>query len=124
MIEGRVEGKVLLRENSVTVGKNGRVKADIYAKSVTVEGEVEGDLLGQEEVLVRQSGKVRGNIQAPRVSLDSGCRFQGSIDMDKPKQAAPQQVAAPKREPAVKAQPEKPVEGRTPPLKPAARGTS
>jgi cytoskeletal protein CcmA (bactofilin family) len=82
LIEGRVEGKVLLKQNGVTIGRNGRVKADVFAKTVVVEGELEGDLNGQEEVVIRQSGKVRGNIQSPRVSLDSGCRFQGSIDME------------------------------------------
>ncbi|MDX1382051.1 MAG: polymer-forming cytoskeletal protein [Thermoanaerobaculia bacterium] len=82
IIEGRVEGKVLLKKNSVTVGRNGRVKADVFAKTITVEGELEGDLSGHEEVIIRQSGKVRGNIHAPRVTLDSGCRFQGSIDME------------------------------------------
>ena len=88
LIEGRIEGKVLLQKNHVTVGKNGRVKADVFARSVSVEGEVEGEVIAQEEVSVRPSGKVRGNIQAPSVTLDSGCRFQGSIDMDK---ARPQQ---------------------------------
>ena len=82
MIEGRVEGKILLKKNSVTIGRSGRVKADVFAKTVTVDGEVEGDLSAQEEVVVRQTGKVRGNIHAPRVTLDSGCRFQGSIDME------------------------------------------
>ena len=82
IIEGRVEGKVLLKKHSVTIGRNGRVKADVFAKMVMVEGEVEGDLSGHEEVIIRQSGKVRGNIHAPRVTLDSGCRFQGSIDME------------------------------------------
>jgi len=83
VVEGRIEGKILLQKNHVTVGKNGRVKADVFARSVTVEGEVEGNLVGQEEVVVRPTGKVRGNIQAPNVTLDSGCRFQGAIDMEK-----------------------------------------
>ena len=54
----------------------------MYANSITVEGEVEGDLIGKDEVVIRQSGKVKGNVAAPRVVLDSGARFQGSIDME------------------------------------------
>lgn len=101
LIEGRVEGKVLLKKNSVTVGRNGRVKADLFAKMIIVEGELEGDLGAQEEVVVRQAGKVRGNIQAPRVTLESGCRFQGSIDMEQAlaqqaKEARSAEAAAPK----------------------------
>jgi cytoskeletal protein CcmA (bactofilin family) len=106
IIEGRIEGKILLKQNSVTIGRNGRVKANVYANSITVEGEVEGDLIGKDEVVIRQSGKVKGNVAAPRVVLDSGARFQGSIDMEQqqqqgrpaePKQQekAPEKAAAP-----------------------------
>jgi cytoskeletal protein CcmA (bactofilin family) len=81
LIEGRVEGKVELRHHSVTVGKNGHIKADIYAKTITVEGTVEGNLYGEEQMIVRQSGTVRGNIVSPRVALEDGSNFKGSIDM-------------------------------------------
>jgi cytoskeletal protein CcmA (bactofilin family) len=81
VIEGRVEGRVDLK-NNVTVGKNGRVRADVFGKSVIIEGEVDGNLFAQEQAILRQSGAVRGNITAPRVILEDGSRFRGSIDMD------------------------------------------
>jgi cytoskeletal protein CcmA (bactofilin family) len=81
LIEGRVEGKVEFRRHSVTVGKNGRIKADIHGKTITVEGTVEGNLFGEEQLIVRQSGTVRGNIVSPRVALEDGSNFKGSIDM-------------------------------------------
>jgi cytoskeletal protein CcmA (bactofilin family) len=81
IIEGRVEGKIELRRHSVTVGKNGKVKADIYGKKSTIEGEVQGNLYGEEQLVLRQTGTVRGNITAPRVSLEDGSNFKGSIDM-------------------------------------------
>jgi cytoskeletal protein CcmA (bactofilin family) len=87
VIEGRVEGKVEFRRHSVTVGKNGRIKADIHGKTITVEGNVEGNLYGDEQLIVRQSGTVRGNIVSPRVALEDGSNFKGNIDMspkDKP----------------------------------------
>ena len=82
VIEGRVEGKVDLKQNNVTVGKNGRVRADIFGRVVTVEGEVDGNVFAQEQAIVRQSGAVRGNITSPRVVLEDGSRFKGSIDME------------------------------------------
>jgi len=82
VIQGRVEGKVDLKQNSVTIGKDGRVKADIYAKLVNVEGEVEGNLYGSEQIILRTTGCVRGNISAPRVSIEDGARFKGGIDME------------------------------------------
>src|SRR4029079_5359263 len=48
VIEGRVEGKVDLKQNNVTVGKNGRVKADVSGRVVTIEGEVTGNVFARE----------------------------------------------------------------------------
>ena len=82
VIQGRVEGKVDLKQNSVTIGKNGRVKADIYGKLVTIEGEVVGNLFGQDQIIIRGTGNVLGNVSAPRISIEDGARLKGSIDMD------------------------------------------
>ena len=81
IIEGRVEGTIELRQHNVTVGKKGKVKADIYGKTITIEGEVQGNLYGEEQLVLRQTSTVRGNITAPRVSLEDGSNFKGSIDM-------------------------------------------
>lgn len=82
MIQGQVEGKVDLKKNNVTVGRTGSVKANIYGKIISVEGEVEGDIYGEEKIIVRASGLVRGNMTAPRINLEDGAKFKGSIDMD------------------------------------------
>ncbi|MBN2320907.1 MAG: polymer-forming cytoskeletal protein [Acidobacteria bacterium] len=81
LIEGKLEGKIECHNHSVTVGKNGRIKGDIYGKIITVEGNVEGNLYGDEQLSVLQAGTVRGNIIAPRVALEDGANFKGSIDM-------------------------------------------
>jgi len=81
LIEGRVEGKVEFQQHSVTVGKDGQIKADIRGKAITVEGNVEGNLFGEEQLIVRQTGTVRGNIVSPRVVLEDGSNFKGNIDM-------------------------------------------
>jgi len=82
IVQGQVEGTIMLKENNVIVGKDGRVKANVHARTIEVEGQVEGDLHGEEQVVVRRSGNIRGNVVAPRVTLEDGCRFKGSIDMD------------------------------------------
>ena len=86
IIEGRVEGKVDLKQNNVTIGKNGRVKADLLGRVVTIEGEVDGNVFAREQAILRQSGAIRGNITAPRVVLEDGSRFKGSIDMEPPRE--------------------------------------
>jgi len=64
------------------VGESGSVSADIQARSVSIDGEVTGDINGSEKVVISRSGNVRGNIVAPRVTLEDGAIFKGSIDMD------------------------------------------
>src|SRR5688572_1547939 len=82
LIEGEVGGTVQLKNNSLTVGPNGKVKADVYAHSIYVDGYLEGDLYGSERVNIRKSAQVRGNVTSPRVSLEDGAKFKGSIEMD------------------------------------------
>jgi cytoskeletal protein CcmA (bactofilin family) len=82
VIQGKVSGTIQLREKSLTVGSKGQVDANVVAHSIIVEGEVNGDLYGSERVSIRKTGNVQGNIVSPKVSLDEGCRFKGSIDMD------------------------------------------
>jgi cytoskeletal protein CcmA (bactofilin family) len=84
VIDGRVEGEIKVNRHAVTVGRNGRIKADIHAKSIQVEGEVLGNLWGDEAVVIRRTGKVQGNVTAPRVTLEDGSTFRGSIDMQPP----------------------------------------
>ena len=98
LVEGKVEGKIDLRQNSVTVGAKGRVAAEVHARAILVDGDVEGNLVAEEQIVIRRSGRVRGDVVAPRVTIEDGARFKGSIDMD-PKRA-PAAAAAPTPKPA------------------------
>lgn len=82
VVQGALEGTVELRKNQLTVGKDGSLNATVHARVIEVEGRVEGDLHGEERVVLRGSANVKGNIVAPRVSLEDGCRFKGAIDME------------------------------------------
>lgn len=82
-IEGKVEGKIFLKDHNLTVGPNARITADIHAKNVTVVGEVVGNITADDKVEVAASGTMRGDITAPRVVLADGAKFKGTIDMDR-----------------------------------------
>jgi cytoskeletal protein CcmA (bactofilin family) len=82
LIKGEVKGTIHLPNNNVTIGSEGKVHADVHAKSVCVDGVVNGNLFGSDRVSVRSSAQVSGNISSPRVSLDDGAHFKGSIEMD------------------------------------------
>ena len=80
-VEGQIDGKIELNQHNVTIGTNGRIKADIHGRSIIIMGEVKGNLYGSEQIVLRKSSKVRGNLFATRVSLEDGADFKGSIDM-------------------------------------------
>ena len=96
-IEGQVDGKIELRQNILTIGPNGRIKAEIFAKAVVVQGEVVGNITATEKVDIRDAGSVDGDLAAPRIAIADGAHFRGSIDMKrdgKPAAAAGQTATA------------------------------
>lgn len=82
VVEGKIEGRIDLRSAEVIVAESGVVKSNIVAEHVTVAGKVCGDVIGIQQVTIAKNGEVQGNITSPRVSLEDGCSFKGSIDMD------------------------------------------
>src|SRR5471030_2128383 len=93
-IEGHVEGTIQLKEHVLTIGPNGRIKAQVFAKSVIVLGEVTGNVTASDKVDIRDNGSVDGDIVSTRVALAEGAHFRGSVDMQRKPGAAPQAQAA------------------------------
>jgi cytoskeletal protein CcmA (bactofilin family) len=93
-IEGHVEGTIQLRDHVLTIGPNGRIKAQVFAKSVIVLGEVHGNVTATEKVDIRDNGSVEGDLVSPRIAIAEGAHFKGSVDMQR-KGAAPQPQAKP-----------------------------
>jgi cytoskeletal protein CcmA (bactofilin family) len=98
-IEGQVDGKIELRQNVLTIGPNGKIKAQVFAKSVVILGEVTGNVTASEKVDIRDNGSVDGDIAAPRVAIAEGAHFRGSIDMQRTG-GAPAKTVEPKAEKA------------------------
>ena len=89
LIQGNVEGTIDLKNHNLTVGDQGIIKANAHAKTIVIEGRVEGDLFGEERIVIKESSNVSGNLTAERVALEDGAKFRGSIDMDvKPSKSA------------------------------------
>jgi cytoskeletal protein CcmA (bactofilin family) len=82
-IEGRVEGKIELKDHNLTIGPNGKIKADVYAKSIVITGEILGNAYASEKVEITNSGVLKGDICSPRIVIADGAQFKGSVDMDK-----------------------------------------
>lgn len=97
-IEGHVEGRIDLKGNVLTIGPNGKIKAEVFAKAVVVLGEVTGNVTASEKVDIRDNGSVDGDIASPRVAIAEGAHFRGSVDMQR-QGAKPQQQAKPNTPP-------------------------
>lgn len=93
-IEGTVEGTIQLRDHVLTIGSNGRIKAQVFAKAVIVLGEVNGNVTATEKVDIRDNGSVDGDIVSPRVAIAEGAHFRGSVDMQRKGVAQPSKPAA------------------------------
>ena len=80
-IEGEVEGRIELKQHVLTIGPHGRIRAEIFGKSVVVLGQVIGNIAATDKVAIRDNGSVEGDIAAPKVAIAEGARFRGGIDM-------------------------------------------
>jgi cytoskeletal protein CcmA (bactofilin family) len=115
VIEGEVKGTVELKHHALTIGARGKVTANVFANTIIVDGYMYGDLCAAERVTIRKSAQVQGNISSPRVSLEDGASFKGSIEMDPESEAlksafgdrrggrGPEVVSAPRPAPAAAA---------------------
>jgi cytoskeletal protein CcmA (bactofilin family) len=110
-IEGHVEGKIELKDHALTIGPNGRIRAQVFAKSVIVLGEVNGNVTASEKVDIRDGGSVDGDIVSPRVAIAEGAHFRGSVDMQRKgaASAAAATTAPPAAQPKPSAAPPAPV---------------
>ena len=106
-IEGHVEGKIELKDHALTIGPNGKIRAQVFAKSVIVLGEVNGNVTASEKVDIRDGGSVDGDIISPRVAIAEGAHFRGSVDMQR--KGAPAAAPAAATQPKPSAAPPAPV---------------
>jgi cytoskeletal protein CcmA (bactofilin family) len=81
IVQGRVEGTVSLK-NQLTIEEEGKVFADVDIENLSVHGEMSGDIQAGDKVTIASTAKVVGDIKAPRVVIEDGARFKGSIEMD------------------------------------------
>lgn len=87
LVDGEVEG-VLESQSLLTVGPNGKVKANIKAREVVVFGSVRGNVEAAEKIAIRDHGRVIGDIKTCGISIDDGAYFKGSIDISRPEAMA------------------------------------
>jgi len=80
-IDGRIEGKIIMPESRVTIGRNGKVDASIQAKEVVVMGKVTGNIDCTDRVDIRAEGSVSGDISTVRITVEDGAALKGGIQV-------------------------------------------
>ena len=80
-IDGRIEGKIIMPESRVTIGRNGKVDASIQAREVVIMGKVNGNIDCSDRVDVRAEGSVSGDISTVRISVEDGAALKGGIQV-------------------------------------------
>lgn len=80
-VDGQVEGSIALKNNSLTVGPNGQIKASVEAKGIVVQGKLEGNVQASDRVDLRKSAVVSGDIITQRISIEEGAYLKGKIDI-------------------------------------------
>ncbi len=87
VVDGEVEGSIALRGQSLTIGPNGRVRANIEARNVIIHGRVHGDVHATDRVELRKTASLAGDIATARIAIEDGAFFKGTIDIQKPEPA-------------------------------------
>lgn len=88
IIEGTVEGTISHQSHQLMIGKSGKVKADVHARVIVIEGTLEGNMQGDEAVHIRSTAQVTGDIVSPRVSIEEGASFEGRVQTSEKPDAA------------------------------------
>ena len=89
VIDGNIEGRIELPNNQLTIGPEGKIKADIHAKSAVVVGHVSGNVSATERIEVQASGIVDGDVRAPSLVVQEGAVLNGAVEMSETKRQVP-----------------------------------
>jgi cytoskeletal protein CcmA (bactofilin family) len=82
-IDGQVEGTIELRNNSLTIGPHGQVKADVNAKGITIQGKLEGNITASDRLELRKSAITVGDISTQRITIEDGAYFKGKVNVQR-----------------------------------------
>ena len=83
-VDGEIEGSLTLPENALIVGPNGRVRAQVKARTLILWGHLEGNVQATEKIEIRQSGSLLGDLVTPQILIEEGAAFRGDVDILKP----------------------------------------
>ena len=84
LIEGNVDGKIDLSGNELIIGPEGKINANLTARSIVIAGRVKGNVTATDRAEIQATGIVEGDVCAPRLILGDGAGLRGSVEMGTP----------------------------------------
>jgi cytoskeletal protein CcmA (bactofilin family) len=100
-VDGEIHGSIELHHR-LTVGPNGKVRANVKAKEVVVHGSIHGNVQSTEKIIIREKGSLVGDIMTAGIVIEDGAYFKGSIDIVRA-ESVPKPAAEPVPVPAMAA---------------------
>ena len=82
-IDGQIEGTIRLEQNNLTIGPNGDVNANVFAKDIVIEGKVTGNVKSGDRIEIRKTGSLNGDLSAARIVIEDGAVFRGGVQIVK-----------------------------------------
>ena len=95
-LDGTVEGSVTVPGSRLTIGPNGRVKADLIAQDIVIFGQVSGNVQASGSVDLRQTASLVGDITAARLAIEENATIQGKADLTRGAQGGLKPESAPR----------------------------
>ncbi|HZR55917.1 MAG TPA: polymer-forming cytoskeletal protein [Terriglobales bacterium] len=87
-VDGQVEGSIELAGNSLIIGPNGQVRANVNAKNVIVQGKMDGNIRSSDRTELRKSAIATGDIVTQRIAIEDGAFFNGKVEIQKDSKAS------------------------------------
>ena len=79
-IDGNFTGEISV-EGTLAVGEEAMMHAEIHATVVSIAGEIQGSIIADQVIEILPSGKVFGEIQAPKLTMAEGAIYEGQCRM-------------------------------------------
>ena len=80
-ISGHVVGTIDVSGHEVTVTDSGHIAADIIARTIVIDGSVNGKVCADARIVVRGTASFEGDLSAPTISVDDGAVLQGRFEI-------------------------------------------
>lgn len=90
-LDGELEGTIDVRAR-LTIGPNGKIKANVKANEVIVRGSIQGNVEAIDRISIMNGASIVGDVKTAGIVIEDGAYFKGGIDILRPESKKPEQA--------------------------------